>query len=426
VLSFKKNYFYLPLLVLLCGCFSTNKDTYDNSSPLNDAVTFYRTGIYEDNEGNTIACYWVNKERIDLTNPNLSKDAWSDKIFVENDQIYILGAYIDKNGRSIKCYWVNNERTDLSSPKEYSLASDFLVQDGQIYITGMYKDNKGNEIACYWINGKKILLDTPPNAKGVQADNILVQNGHIYITGHYGDSFFSNVCYWVDGKRTDLGLGHIQCIYVKDDKIYIGGASYDDKVVSSRKEDDFSYPIICNACYWVNGEIHKLDIPGQEPTSAVEFIFIQNDNLHILCNRTSNDSNYEKFTASYFINEKRTDILNFKHSAIYSAFMEDDKIYIACIYGDHLFGREKLCYWVNGKITKIDTPRNAEMPIINYITVKNGQVYISGSYSQRRNTGRLFGGKVKEYNKFFWVDGKRTDFPSAENENTFDEYLVIH
>jgi hypothetical protein len=427
MLSFKKNYFYLPLLILLFGC-STYKDTNDNLTQ-NDAVTFYRTGNYEDDEGNKIACYWINEKRIDLTNPSLSKEAWSDEIIVQNDQIYTLGAYIDRNDNYITCYWVNKERTDLSFPKEYLVAGTLLLQDGQIYITGMYKDNEGKETACYWINGKKISLDTPPNAKNVQADMILVQDGHIYITGYYGDLFFHNVCYWVDGKRTDLGLGFIRCIYVKDDKIYVGGGSYDDKVVSSREEDDFSDPI-CDACYWVNGEMHKLKIPGREPKSAVHFIFIQNDNLHIICNRTSKESDYYNYTASYFVNDKRSDITGFNHSSAHSAFMGDDQIYIACYvanaYGGYLFGSEKLCYWVNGKKIKVDIPNNAEFPSINRIIVQNGQVYISGTYSQQRHDGSLFGGRTRtEYTKFYWISGKRTDFPSKENENAFDSYFVI-
>jgi hypothetical protein len=429
MLSFKKNYFYLPLLALLCSCFPTYKDTlpYNNIPPQNSAVTFYRSGYYKDSEGNDIACYWINKERIDLTDSNLSKDAYGGYIFVENDQIYILGGYKNKNGLYQTCYWVNKERTDLSTPGRFFIIGDFLVHDGQVYTTFMEQDNEENDIPYYSINGKRIVLDSPPNARHIIPGEILIQDGHIYITGHYKDSLLVNTyaCYWVDGKRTDLGFGRIDSMYVKDDKIYLGGISYKDKAVYPKRVDHFN-DHIRGVCYWVNGEIHKLNTPdfnwdsiAEERTTTVDFIFFQNNNLHFICNKTSWDIEYYNYNFSYLVNGERADITNFGLSSFYSVFTGDDQIYFTYVTWNNRLEREDLYYWANGKKVKINTPNDAEYLKSNRITVKNGKVYISGSYSleNKENNDRK--------THFYWVDGKRTDFTSEDNERAYRSYFVI-
>jgi hypothetical protein len=180
----KKSYLYLSLLTLYCLFTSCTENSNNYQLTQSDVVTFYRAGNYKDNAGNSIACYWVNNERIDLTTPDISKYAVIRHVIVENGQIYTAGYYEDNGGKRIPCYWINSERTDLLIPELSSRANayDFLIKDCQVYMAGCYIDSDGNQIPCYWINEKRIDLTSPELSRAI-ATNILVQDGKVYAGG---------------------------------------------------------------------------------------------------------------------------------------------------------------------------------------------------------------------------------------------------
>jgi len=409
-----KSTFMLIFFTVFCftACTISTNNNRQVFAAQSGVVTFYRAGNYKDNEGNYIACYWVNNKRIDLTNSTLSKDAMAVRIFVEDGIIYIKGIYKDKVGNQIHCYWINGERMDSpvqSPPSVYTDIKAIFLQDGKIYTLGYYLDSYGNRIPCYWINEERKDLDSTGIPDRFVADRIRVQDGKVYVTGHYFRKYFDIIekFYWVDGKRTDLGLGSINSIFEKDGVIYTAG--------SYKVNEDEEGP--GNACYWINGERKTLPIPLLTRFSSVKSIYIHDEKIYMLGYYYIRKGGYNNGKDCYWVNGERTDLTPNSDSDIYSIFVDKNKIYTVGRYkGAGLFPKRRACYWVNGKRKKLSDPGNIfESSRALDIKVLNGNIYILGWYKYNENGSGYC----------YWVNGQRTDFVSEKNEYISDATFTI-
>jgi len=287
--------------------------------------------------------------------------------------------------------------------------STIFSQDGKIYTLGYYLDSY-NRIPCYWINGERMELDSEGLSGSFFANRIKVQDGKVFVIGHYfiGDKGVYENFYWVDGKRTDLGLGSISSIYVENDIIYTTG---------SYKVDEYDSG---NACYWVNGERKILPIPLLTQFSRVESIYKHDEKIYLFGGYYIRERKGINKKACYWVNGERTDLTppDSGWSDIHSIFVDKDQIYAAGRYnsGD-FFSKSTACYWVNGKRKKLSEPSGFfEGSSALYIEVLNGNMYILGSF--RHNV--MWNGRC------YWVNGQRTDFVPEKNEDIIDATFTIN
>ena len=107
-----------------------------------------------------------------------------------------------------------------------------IIPDRNVYVAGYITDASGNSTACYWLNGKRV--DLGPG----QLEDIVVSDGKVYAVGW---TFGASASYWIDNESFDLeGSGaEAYSIAVHDGDVYTAG------------RDD-------GACYWKNTTKNKL------------------------------------------------------------------------------------------------------------------------------------------------------------------------
>ena len=122
---------------------------------------------------------------------------------------------------SISC--TDNDTVDVGSE---------IIPDRNVYVAGYIVDASGNSTACYWLNGKRV--DLGPG----QLEDIVVSDGKVYAVGW---TFGASASYWIDNESFDLeGSGaEAYSIAVHDGDVYTAG------------RDD-------GACYWKNTTKNKL------------------------------------------------------------------------------------------------------------------------------------------------------------------------
>ena len=109
-----------------------------------------------------------------------------------------------------------------------------IIPDRNVYVAGYITDASGNSTACYWLNGKRV--DLGPG----QLEDIVVSDGKVYAVGW---TFGASASYWIDNESFDLeGSGaEAYSIAVHDGDVYTAG------------RDD-------GACYWKNTTKNKIII----------------------------------------------------------------------------------------------------------------------------------------------------------------------
>ena len=122
---------------------------------------------------------------------------------------------------SISCS--DNDTVDVGSQ---------IIPSRNVYIAGYITDDSGNSTACYWMNGKRV--DLGPG----QLEDIVVSDGKVYSVGW---TYGASASYWIDNESFDLeGNGaEAYSIAVHDGDVYTAGRDN-------------------GACYWKNTSKNKL------------------------------------------------------------------------------------------------------------------------------------------------------------------------
>lgn len=158
---------------------------------------------------NTIACYWKNGSRTDLTDPYEDTfHAKANDITTANGEVFIAGVYSNqfRNSGNLACYWKGSERIDLGpgNGKTITVENDIpYVADG-----GMNFDNINNSrgASSYWQDQVRLGLDNSGNEVYWTTD-IKVINGQVYISGyHSGNPGQIDLNYWRNSNITAIGI----------------------------------------------------------------------------------------------------------------------------------------------------------------------------------------------------------------------------
>jgi hypothetical protein len=185
---------------------------------------FYTLGIE-----NGSVFYWKNNVKTILSNGTIS--AHADKIFIENNTVYVVGGYGTSPTKA--AYWKNGNLNLLSNGPKNGAVTGVKVVGSDEYFT--YIDDVN---AYYQKNNVNTLL-------GLGSTNyIQVAGNHVYTLGAtYTTTFLNTAGYWKNGNFVALGalnqnLG-ISKILVVDDDLYMIG-SY------------FYFPIGAESYFWKN------------------------------------------------------------------------------------------------------------------------------------------------------------------------------
>jgi hypothetical protein len=136
------------------------------------------------------AQYWKNGQLI--FRESVVSNALS--IFVHQNNIYMAGLlYLPGNLTSIACYWKNGQRVDLTDGTGVAMARSVFVTGTNVYVAGMI-DNQ----VVYWKDGVVIPLTTPGTYS--MANTIFVHGTDVHVGG-YENGY---PAYWKNDVKQDI------------------------------------------------------------------------------------------------------------------------------------------------------------------------------------------------------------------------------
>jgi hypothetical protein len=287
----------------------------------------------------------------------------------------------------------------FSCRQESKNTDEKIVNNGPkpyVYVAGYYQDGRMSmeNQACFWVNGKR--TDIGNNSK---ANGLAVVDGNVYvaITQTYN---YNTAHYWVDGERMSLNLPDISgingthssrsranSITVDNDVIYVAGA-HDYKNLS-----DNPY----KACYWqIRQWWEIIDLPGEAYNSEATAIFVEDGKLYIAGYYTN--SKYGIVRACYWADNERIDLPGTDDTYTTSMAVKNGKVYIVGYTTS--FDHQSPCYWVDGEAVELVNVVNAHnKTIMTDIAIKEDKVYITCSDCYGDNPYYLIDGEKYELSR---------------------------
>jgi hypothetical protein len=129
-------------------------------------------------------------------------------IFIHQNDIYMVGhVYDNALPKSIACYWKNGHRVNLTDGNMNAIATSVFVTDTHVYASGMMNDQ-----AVYWKDGDAIALTTTGTYS--MANSIIVQEEDVYVGGYQN----GHPAYWKNNIRQGIAnqdkLGQVLFVVV--------------------------------------------------------------------------------------------------------------------------------------------------------------------------------------------------------------------
>jgi len=114
-------------------------------------------------------------------------------IFIYQDDIYMAGLLYSPGGlTSIACYWKNGQRVNLTDGNGTAIARSIFVTDRHVYVAGMINDQ-----SVYWKDGDAIFMTTGTYS---MANSIFVQGNDVHVAGYE----HGHPAYWKNNVRQDI------------------------------------------------------------------------------------------------------------------------------------------------------------------------------------------------------------------------------
>lgn len=183
----------------------------------------------------------------------------SQKIYVDNNDVYILGrTQNDGNSRTVLTVWKNGSPTSLTDGTNTVYARDIFVLNGTKYILGREVVD-AVVISKLWVNDKEETVFD----KNFSAEKLFVHNNDVYVIGTTLPSSGVRVGQlYKNGKLlADFGSGETPSygvsVFAKDNTVY---ATFAEGITGTRKYI---------SKLWVDGDVKEL-------SSTSEFGWVQN------------------------------------------------------------------------------------------------------------------------------------------------------
>jgi hypothetical protein len=127
-------------------------------------------------------------------------------VFIHQNNIYMAGNVYDFTS-SIACYWKNGERFNLTDGNVSAIAKSVFVADTDVYVSGMIDDQ-----AVYWKNGSVIPLTMEGTYS--MANSIFVKGTDVHVAGYE----HGHPAYWKNDVRQNIAnqdkFGQIKFVVV--------------------------------------------------------------------------------------------------------------------------------------------------------------------------------------------------------------------
>ena len=146
-----------------------------------------------------IPCYWVDSTRYDLSPEGLSTQNYLLGPLISNGQLCF--AYKNK-----AYYWSGETTNQLTMPEIYQrfeYLTRLYVSNNDIYVMGFYENTSGYDTPCYWINNTRHDFE---NRSYINSMGTFFADSALYNFGGFQfspDSPTTN-CYWINTTRYDL------------------------------------------------------------------------------------------------------------------------------------------------------------------------------------------------------------------------------
>lgn len=173
-------------------------DTADYFAPM--AMTVHQEDVYPcgfaslpltppDYSSPQFAQYWKNGQLMFRE----SEASYASSITVHDNNVYMAGAIYNSMTTSIACYWKNGQRVDLTDGNSSAIVSSIYVTDKAVFVAGV-----NNNQAVYWKNGEMIQLTNGTIPSG--ANSIFVKGNDVYVAG--AEQGFP--AYWKNESRQSI------------------------------------------------------------------------------------------------------------------------------------------------------------------------------------------------------------------------------
>jgi uncharacterized repeat protein (TIGR02543 family) len=163
--------------------------------------------VYYSGSYNSVACYWKNGTKNDLSGTAARS------IAVSGSDVFVAGTANDSGSGDKPCYWKNSTRYILNATTAPGSAGAGIAvsSDGsKVHIVG--NDSTGK--AKHWVYdpADNACLPDETFADGTSATSVFLYGSDVYISGTDG----TNACYWKNGVKVVLyGGSSANSIFVK-------------------------------------------------------------------------------------------------------------------------------------------------------------------------------------------------------------------
>lgn len=176
--------------------------------------------------------YWKNGNIITLDKGGYTKEIEITDIKVKNGNVYVLGDVYDEPNTGEKVvYWVNGVINTLPNTSRITYSQSLFINDNDIYILG-----RDGLRSAYWKNTIKTILAPQPPYTYASLSSLFVNNNDVYIAGNQdyvgqqNNTNYSNATYWKNNTinistnyNSNNYYGIFRDIFVKNNIVYSVG-----------------------------------------------------------------------------------------------------------------------------------------------------------------------------------------------------------
>lgn len=187
-------------------------------------VGYYHDGTHE------VPAIWSDGDKTDLSLPMAATDGRATDVIVAGADVIVSGHYV-LSGDTIACYWTNGVRTDVSSSGASYEATGVAHGDGSVHISGREMPaSPALPTAYYWEDGGGLPLAGP--AANAIATGAGFDNGVALVSGHFdnGTTLYTATLWRTPGGATpeiDLSLSDLSeafgVVVGSDGNYYVSG-----------------------------------------------------------------------------------------------------------------------------------------------------------------------------------------------------------
>ena len=215
------------------------------------------------------------------------------------------------------------------------------------------------------------------NGDSINIKDEIIPSRNVYAAGYIIDASGESIaCYWLNGKRVDLGPGEIADIVVDDGKVYAVG-----------------YDFGASANYWVDSESYVLQ--GNDPEAYS--IAVHNGDVY-----TAGRDN----GACYWKNTQKNKLSGGDSSGYGIAVKDNGNVFVGGYYmNNHHYVIP--AFWKNGARTNLSRPSGGDGEVLD-VKVYNGSMYYFGTTMA---PNPMVGLPPKA--SYWKGNGNRTDLPNG-------------